>query len=47
MMSRLLHHVPRHALVLLGLVLAGLVAAPWFANDYLLTVLIVIGASAS
>ena len=42
MMGLLLHGVSRHALVLLGLVLAGLIAAPWFANDYLLTVLIVI-----
>jgi branched-chain amino acid transport system permease protein len=41
-MGLLLHGVPRHALVLLGLVLAALIAAPWFANDYLLTVLIVI-----
>jgi len=42
MMDLLLHGVPRHALALLGLVLAALIAAPWFANDYLLTVLIVI-----
>ena len=42
MMGLLLRGVPRHALALLGLVLAGLIAAPWFANDYLLTVLIVI-----
>jgi branched-chain amino acid transport system permease protein len=42
MMALLLHDVPRHALVLLGLVLIGLIAAPFFANDYLLTVLIVI-----
>jgi branched-chain amino acid transport system permease protein len=41
-MGLLLHGVPRHAFVLLGLVLAALIAAPWFANDYLLTVLIVI-----
>jgi len=42
MMALLLHDVPRHALVLLGLVLATLIAAPAFADDYLLTVLIVI-----
>jgi branched-chain amino acid transport system permease protein len=42
MMERLLHDVPRHGLILLGAVLAGLVVAPLFANDYLLTVLIVI-----
>jgi branched-chain amino acid transport system permease protein len=42
MMERLLHDVPRHALILLGAVLAGLIVAPLFANDYLLTVLIVI-----
>ncbi len=41
-MALLLHGVPRHALVLLGLFLAGLIAAPLLANDYLLTVLIVI-----
>ena len=42
MIARLLHGVPRHALVLLAAVLAVLVAAPVFANDYLLTVLILI-----
>ena len=42
MIARLLHGVPRHALALLALVLAALIAAPLFANDYLLTVLIVI-----
>ena len=42
MIARLLHGVPRHALVLLAVVLAVLVAAPVFANDYLLTVLILI-----
>jgi branched-chain amino acid transport system permease protein len=42
MMALCLHGVPRHAFALLALVLAGLIAAPWFANDYLLTVLIVI-----
>jgi branched-chain amino acid transport system permease protein len=42
MIARLLHGVPRHALVLLALVLAALLAAPVFANDYQLTVLILI-----
>src|SRR3954469_5608130 len=42
MIARLLRGVPRHALALLGLVLAVLVVAPVFANDYLLTVLILI-----
>ena len=42
MMARLLHGVPRHALVLLAAVLAVLIAAPVFADDYILTVLIVI-----
>lgn len=42
MIARLLHGVPHHALVLLALVLVGLAAAPMFANDYFLTVLIVI-----
>ena len=42
MIARLLHDVPRHALVLLAMLLAGLVAAPLFANDYLLTTLILI-----
>jgi branched-chain amino acid transport system permease protein len=42
MMARLLHDVPRRALILLVVVLAGLIVAPAFANDYLLTVLIVI-----
>src|SRR5215218_3551797 len=42
MIARLLHGVPRHALVLLALLLAALMAAPLFANDYLLTVLILI-----
>src|SRR5207302_9577261 len=32
----------RRSLVLLALLLAGLLAAPWLANDYLLTVLITI-----
>ena len=42
MIARLLHGVPRHALLLLLLLLAALLAAPVFANDYLLTVLILI-----
>ncbi len=42
MIVRLLHGVPRHTLLLLGLVLAALVVAPVLANDYLLTVLILI-----
>src|SRR5438128_3449855 len=42
MLARLMHGVPRHALALLAVVLAVLVIAPVFANDYLLTVLIVI-----
>jgi branched-chain amino acid transport system permease protein len=42
MIGRLLHDVPRHALVLLATVLAGLVVAPLFAGDYLLTTLILI-----
>src|SRR5881275_1944051 len=42
MIARLLHGVPRHALALLAVVLAVLVIAPMFANDYLLTVLIII-----
>jgi branched-chain amino acid transport system permease protein len=42
MIARLLHDVPRHALVLLAILLAGLIAAPLFANDYLLTTLILI-----
>jgi branched-chain amino acid transport system permease protein len=42
MIARLMHGVPWHAPVLLALVLAGLIAAPWFAGDYLLTVLILI-----
>jgi branched-chain amino acid transport system permease protein len=34
--------VPRRGLALLALLLAALLAAPWLANDYLLTVLIII-----
>ena len=42
MIGRLIHDVPHRVLWLLGIVLAGLIAAPIFANDYLLTVLILI-----
>src|SRR6476659_6640199 len=42
MIARLLHGVPRHAMALLAVVLAVLAIAPVFANDYLLTVLILI-----
>jgi len=38
----LLEGVQRRSLALLTLLLAGLIAAPWLANDYLLTVLITI-----
>ena len=41
-MRRLTEGVPRRTLVLLGVLLAVLLAAPWLANDYLLTVLIII-----
>ncbi|MEI8150891.1 MAG: branched-chain amino acid ABC transporter permease [Hyphomicrobiales bacterium] len=42
MIARLLHGVPRHAFALLAAVLAVLVAAPVFTNDYVLTILILI-----
>ena len=42
MIARLVQGVPRRALILLALVLTGLIAAPLFANDYLLTILILI-----
>jgi branched-chain amino acid transport system permease protein len=42
MIGRLLQGVPRRSLALLALVFAGLVVAPVLANDYLLTVLILI-----
>jgi len=42
MIGRLFEETPRISLVLLALLLAGLLAAPWWANDYLLTVLIII-----
>ena len=42
MIARLIEGVPRRALVLLGVLLVALIAAPLFAGDYLLTVLILI-----
>ncbi|MFL6798300.1 MAG: branched-chain amino acid ABC transporter permease [Xanthobacteraceae bacterium] len=42
MIRRLTQGVQRRNLVLLALLLAGLLVAPWFASDYLLTVLITI-----
>jgi branched-chain amino acid transport system permease protein len=39
--ARLTDDIPRRALVLLGVVFAALLIAPWLVNDYLLTVLIV------
>jgi branched-chain amino acid transport system permease protein len=42
MIARLLHGVPRRTLLMLGLFVAVLAAAPALANDYLLTVLILI-----
>jgi len=42
MMHGLLAGVPRRGLALLAILLAVLLAAPWLANDYLLTVLIII-----
>jgi len=42
MTTRLFHGVSMQAIVLLAAMLAGLIAAPAFANDYLLTVLIAI-----
>jgi branched-chain amino acid transport system permease protein len=42
MIGQLLYGVPRHVLVWLVAVLAGLLIAPLFAGDYLLTVLILI-----
>jgi branched-chain amino acid transport system permease protein len=42
MIGRLLEGVQRRSLALLALLLAGLLAAPWLANDYLLTILITI-----
>jgi branched-chain amino acid transport system permease protein len=41
-MERLLAGVPRRGLAWLAALLAALLAAPWLANDYLLTVLIII-----
>jgi branched-chain amino acid transport system permease protein len=42
MMRWLIEGVPRRSLALLLVLLVALIAAPWFANDYLLTVLIII-----
>jgi branched-chain amino acid transport system permease protein len=42
MIARLLYGVPRHVLAALVILLTGLVIAPFFAGDYLLTVLILI-----
>jgi branched-chain amino acid transport system permease protein len=42
MTDRLLDGVPRRGLALLAVVLAVLLAAPWVANDYLLTILIIV-----
>ena len=42
MIARLIDGVPRRALVMLGALLIAFLAAPWFANDYVLTVLILI-----
>src|SRR5262249_43952429 len=42
MIDRFFEGAPRRGLVLLALLLAALMAAPWFANDYLITVLIII-----
>jgi branched-chain amino acid transport system permease protein len=42
MIHRLTEGVQHRSLLLLALLLAVLIAAPWFANDYLLTVLITI-----
>ena len=42
MVKGLFEGVPRRGLALLALLLAALLAAPWLANDYLLTVLITI-----
>src|SRR4051812_49912404 len=41
-MIRLFAGVPRRSVVLIAALLIGLIAAPRFANDYLLTVLILI-----
>jgi branched-chain amino acid transport system permease protein len=42
MIGRLFDGVPRRGLVLLAGLLVVLLAAPWIANDYLLTVLIIV-----
>ena len=42
MLARLIDDVPRRALVLLGLLVASMIAVPAFAGDYLLTLLILV-----
>ena len=42
MIGRLFDGVPRRGVALLATLLVVLLAAPWMANDYLLTVLIII-----
>src|SRR5262249_59409958 len=42
MIARLFDGVPRRGVALLATLLVVLLAAPWMANDYLLTVLIII-----
>ena len=42
MIARLTHGVPRRILVALAVLLAGFLLAPWIANDYVLTILILI-----
>jgi branched-chain amino acid transport system permease protein len=42
MIRRLTAGVPARALFLLGVLLVGFIVAPWFAGDYVLTVLILI-----
>ena len=42
MIARLFEGVPRRGVALLSVLLVVLLAAPWMANDYLLTVLIII-----
>ena len=42
MIARLIGGVPRRALAMLGALLVAFLVAPWFANDYVLTVLILI-----
>ena len=42
MTSRLLDGISHRGVALLAVLLAVLLAAPWIANDYLLTVLIIV-----